>query len=113
MNSGFGHVLGDGIHPGDEAHELAGGQLSVEEWLVGDVGELGLGRTALFGQPMAADGDLSAVGAEETGEHFDCCSFPGAVGTEECEDLSGGDAQRDAVDGSQASEAFGYVFEYE
>src|ERR1700722_7256640 len=49
--------------------------------------------------------DAPRARSEQPGQHFDGRRFSGAVGTEEAEELSGGDLQVDVIDGQQVAEA--------
>ncbi len=47
------------------------------------------------------------TGREQPGEHLDGGGFPRAIGAEEAEELSGGDAQVDVVNGHEFPETAG------
>ena len=51
--------------------------------------------------------DSPATGREQPGEHLDGGRFPCAIGAEEAEELSGSNAQVDAIDGNEFSETAG------
>lgn len=97
----------DAVHFGDEVEELAAGEFFVEEGLVGDVGELSFGCEAVDADFVAADADGAVVGLEQADDHFDGGGFACAVVTEECEEFSARDGEREPGHGEGLAVTFG------
>src|SRR5689334_23014697 len=57
------------------------------------------------------DPDLPAIGTEERGEHFDGGSFARSVGSQECEDFSGGDLEGDVIHRGKLAETLNQIFD--
>src|SRR5262249_18290386 len=60
---------------------------------------------SLFNNAEAVDLRRAAIGANQSRQHFDCCTFTGAVGTDHQRDLLCIRAQRNASQDRFASEA--------
>src|SRR5262249_24836379 len=88
-------VLQDG-HPREQADVLEG---------AGDARAGHPGRPGR--QQLAAEADFALGGDVETGQAVEDSGLPGAVGTDEADDLAGADGQVDAVDRGEAAEAHG------
>ena len=91
----------DAVEAADEAQELLGGELVVEEGLVGDVAEQRLGRLGLAREIVTAEQHLAAARLEQADHHADRRRLAGAVGAEKAEDLTGRDLEVEIVHGDE------------
>ena len=60
---------------------------------------------------LAGEGDRTAVGLEDAGDHVEQRRLAGAVGADHAADLAGLDVERHLVHRHQAAEALGHVVE--
>ncbi len=109
----FGALVGgvaiETVHATDEAEVFGCGEAAEEGEAFRDNADLTLEFERMGGEVEAEELDLAGGGSEQAGEHFDGGGLPCSVGSEEAEELTGSDAEADAVDGGELAEAAGEV----
>jgi hypothetical protein len=103
----LGGALGGGgavqaIHASGEVEELGAGEAAEQRHAFGDDADLALDVYGIGVEIETENFDSPGTGREQPGEHLDGGGFSRAVGAEEAEELSGRDAQVDAVDGQSS-----------
>ena len=94
----LGDIGRDTPQPGDEFEELEGRQLVVDHRLVGDPGDVPLGRDRIGERVDAEHRDLAGVGTQQPGDDPQGGGLAGPVGTEQGVELPGPDRQVEAID---------------
>src|SRR5690349_2129060 len=82
-----------------KAHQLAGGQRVVEPAVLGEEANACARRAAA--DRLAEHLGVALVGRDEGQQHLDRRGLAGAVRSEEAEDLSGIDGERQVIDGKR------------
>ncbi len=100
----------EAVHASGKAEELGAGEAAEQGHAFGHDPDLALDFDGMRVEIDAEDFDASGAGREQAGQHFDGGGFTRAIGAEEAEELSGGDAQVDVVNGYEFSEAAGQAF---
>ena len=102
----LGELRVDPPQPGHEVEILHRRQLVVEHRLVRNPGHDALGADGIGQRVDAKDGDRSAVGRKEAGDHAHGGRLARAIGSEQTIEFAGGDAQIEPVH-RRALEGFG------
>src|SRR4029077_17618277 len=89
----------EAVHASGEAEELCASEASEQRHAFGNHSDLALDFDGVSVEIDAENFNSPGTGREQSGEHLDRGGFPRAIGAEKAEELSGGDAQVDAVDG--------------
>ena len=99
----------EAVHAADEAEVFGCGEAAEEGEAFGDYADLAFDLDGVGGGIEAENLDAAGGRGEEAGEHLDGGGFAGAVGAEEAEELTGGDAEVDVLNGGEVAEAAGQV----
>jgi hypothetical protein len=103
LDSVRGAVLRQVVERRDQLEVLPRRQRLVQRRGFRDVADALLDLERLGHDVEAGHGGPSAIGLDHAGENLDGGRFPGPVGTEKAEDLTGGDAQVEAVQSHPAA----------
>jgi hypothetical protein len=87
-----------------QAQVLRGGQVAVERRVLEDEADVAADVVSLAHDVVAGDARAARGGAREGAEHVDGRRLAGAVGSEEPEDLAGGDLEAHAPHGLDLAE---------
>ena len=96
-----------------ELEVLLGGQVAVERRVLEDQADVAAHVVALGGDVVAGDGRGAGRRLRERAEHVDRRRLPGAIGTEEAEDLTRLDGERDAADGLDVPERLAQFVDFD
>ena len=106
-----GSVVGGGeieaIHAADEAEVFGCGEATEESEAFGHDADLALDLDGVGDGVKTEDLNRARGGGEQAGEHLDGGGLACAVGTEEAEELAGGDREVDILNGGEVAETAG------
>jgi hypothetical protein len=110
---GFGFEKGfrDAAETADELQIFKAGEVAVKMGLFRDVADGGAEGHHVFANVAAFKQHTAFVGTQHAGDDLDGGGFSRAVGTEEADDFSGGDAKADVLYGGYRTEAAVEVLE--
>ncbi len=104
-----GHVIEHAM----DLHVFPGGEVAVEARILKDDAEALTGLVLMGSRIEPVELDRAAWWLQQGSEHFDGGGLPCSVGTEEGEDFSFGNVERDIVDGGKGTEGFDEVMDSE